>query len=171
MRLLPTTQTRHNHDRAGPSNTIKNTHKTHESPAGPPPRPKSRRPNALRSRRQRPSPRPTHTGNGTGTSTRRFQTGIMHHRIIRQHRHHAPANPLMTHPTHPLLRDHDPPIPPSLPARNTVTQEQQRLACEERRLAQARQHARLVDGAVGAAHAAAEVRLQLPDGEAVGYKG
>lgn len=109
----------------------------------------------------------------------------MHDRIIRQHRHHAPPDPLMTHPAHSLLTNHDPPIPTPLATTTTtaaaaaalrgwghaVPQKQQRLAREERRLAQARQHARLVDGAVGAAHAAPEVGLELGHREAVRHEG
>lgn len=107
------------------------------------------------------------------------QTPIMHDRIIRQHGHHTPPDPLMTHPAHSLLTDHDPPIPTPLATAaadlpswgHAVPQKQQRLAREERRLAQARQNPRLVDGAVGAAHAAPEVGLELGHGEAVRHEG
>lgn len=95
----------------------------------------------------------------------------MHDRVIRQHGHDAPADALMAHAADPLLADDHPPVPAALPAGDAVAQEQERLAREQRRLAQARHHARPVDGRVGGAHAAAEVRLELRDGERVRHQG
>ena len=104
----------------------------------------------------------------------------MHDRIIRHHSHDTPANPLMTHPTNPLLRNHHPPIPAPLPSgpstatawrHHPIPQVQHRLALKQRRLPQPGHDARLVDGAVGAAHAPAEVGLQLGDRQGVGHEG
>ena len=77
----------------------------------------------------------------------------------------------MTDPTDPVLPDDDPPVPPSLAPRNPVSQQEHRLARHQLRLPEPGHDPRLVDDAVGAAHAAAEVRLQLGHLQGVGDEG
>jgi hypothetical protein len=125
-----------------------------------------------------PRPRPSSKSTGTSTSHLAGQrtpntppkstrppsppkTPIMHHAIIRQHSNDTPSQPLMTHPANPLVPDNNPPVPAALAVRRPVAQQQQRLGRHELRLAQAGDYARLVDHAVGAADAAAEVGFQL----------
>lgn len=93
----------------------------------------------------------------------------MDDRVVRHDCHHAPADALVTYTTDPLLPDHDPPVPPALSARYPVPQEEKRLARKESRLPQPSHNARLVDRAVSAAHAPAEVGLELRHRESVGY--
>lgn len=148
-------------DKATPKTipSILATTRLHSNPnlTTPPPRPRDKRPNT--------SPTPTTPRH------RPLQTPVMHHRIIRHHRRHAPAQPLMTNTAHALLRDHHPPIPPRLSTRRAVAQQQPSLGGDEARLCQPGDDAHLVDDAVGAAHAAAEVRLEVADEEGVGDEG
>ena len=85
----------------------------------------------------------------------------------------------MTNPTDPLLANHHASIPSSDPVsarhrralRQSVAQQQQSLAGNQPRLAQPGDDEGLVDDAVGVAHAAAEVGLELGDGQVVGDQG
>jgi len=117
------------------------------------------------------SQHPPTTTHATRTRPRPSQTSIMQHTIIRQHSDHAAPEAFVTDSTDPLLPDNDPPIPPSLAPWNSVTQQKHRLARHQLRLPQPRHDPRLVDDAVGAAHAAAEVRLELGHLQGVGDEG
>lgn len=112
----------------------------------PPPPPNLRRQHTPTPNPTRPRPRPSPS-----------QTTIVHNTIIRQHSNHTPAQPLMTDPTNPVFPNNNPPIPPPLTARHTISQQQQSLTRHQLRLPQPGHDTRLVDDAVRAAHAAAEV--------------
>lgn len=109
-------------------------------------------------RRQR-TPDPDTSSDPTGPGSSSSQTPVMHHAVIGQHGDHALPQALMADPAHPLLPNHHPPVPPALAARHAVAEQQQRLGRDELRLPQPRDDPRLVDNAVSAAHAPAEVRL------------
>ncbi len=89
---------------------------------------------------------------------RPIQTPVVHHRAIRHHGRHAPAQPLAAHRAHVLLRDDDAPscVPP--PTWRTPSPSSRRASvATEAGLGEAGDDAHLVDDAAGAAHAAAEV--------------
>lgn len=92
-------------------------------------------------------------------SLRPTQTPIMHHLIPRQRRHHAPPQSLMTYPTHPLIRDHHPPIPAPMPARHAIAQQQRTLRIPQLTFLQPGNYARFIDDAVGGADASLEIRF------------
>lgn len=94
----------------------------------------------------------------------------MHHGTVGQHGHHAPADALVANTAHAVLADDDAAVAPALAAGDAVAEEQQRLAGEEGGLAEPRDDAGPVDGAVGAAHAPAEVGGQLGDGQRVRHE-
>lgn len=99
------------------------------------------------------------------------QTPVMNDRVIRQRRNHTPTQPLVTHAADSLVTNHDPPVAAALAAGNPVAQQQQRLARHELGLAEASDHAALVDRAVRCADATPEVRLQVADRDGVRDQG
>jgi len=62
-----------------------------------------------------------------GTMPNLARTAVMHNAIVRQNGYHTPSQPLMTHPTEPLIRHNDASIPSTLPARYAISQEQESL--------------------------------------------
>lgn len=95
----------------------------------------------------------------------------MHDRVIRQHSNDAPAQPLVTHAADALVANDHAPIAPALSALDAVTKKKEGLARDELGLAQPRDHAALVDRAVGGADAPAEVGLEIADGDGVRDEG
>lgn len=93
----------------------------------------------------------------------------MHDCVIRQHRDDAATQSLVAHATHALVANDNPAVAPTLAARHAIAQKQQCLAGDKLCLAQTCDYAALIDGAVGSAHAAAEVTLEVGDWERVRY--
>lgn len=85
----------------------------------------------------------------------------MQHRVVGQRGDDAAAQALMAHAAHPLVADDHPAVAPGLPARHAVAQKQQRLARHQLRLPQPRDDPARIDGRVGRADPALEVRLQV----------
>lgn len=93
-----------------------------------------------------------------------IQTPIMHDRVIRPHRNHAPSQTLMAHPTDPFLRDHHAAIPACIPPRHAITQKQGSLSVHHSSFVQAGNDAGGVDDGVSRADTPAEIRLEVGDG-------
>lgn len=89
---------------------------------------------------------------------------------LRKHLDRTPPEPLITNPTHPLLRNQHAPPSSLVPTGSAITKPQFRLLAERQTVPQTGHHPRFIHNRIRSPDPAPEIRFQLLDGEHFGYE-